>query len=182
MLPLAKGRSKSEYSAIDAVPLKWFVDESYLFDRIAAALETRRHRAVVSHLLSLLSRLGVGLLLGCLLPSFVSPVKSPRESTDGGARSGAFPCVARYRTADSAKISTAPTSDLGLIHPAEDLWATGTGNPDPATVGRWGRVSRRPAAWYCRPNRERSKTGWRCQNIIPRWLRSLVHVPTSRSD
>jgi hypothetical protein len=110
MLPLAKGRSKSEYSAIDAVPLKWFVDESYLFDRIAAALETRRHRAVVSHLLSLLGRLGVGLLLGCLLSSFVSPAKSSRESAHGGAGSSTFSRIACYRPAYRTKCRASRSS------------------------------------------------------------------------
>jgi predicted dithiol-disulfide oxidoreductase (DUF899 family) len=70
----------------------------WLFDRVTPAFETRSHCAVVSNLLILLSRLSIGLLLRCLLFSFVSPAKPTRKSAHGRASSCTFPGVARYRT------------------------------------------------------------------------------------
>jgi hypothetical protein len=69
-----------------------------LFDRVTPAFETRSHCAVVSNLLILLSRLSIGLLLRCLLFSFVSPAKPARKSAHGRTSSCTFPRVARYRT------------------------------------------------------------------------------------
>ena len=70
----------------------------------------------MKRLLILLSRLSVGLLLRCLLPSFVSPAKSACKAAHGRARSGTLSCIARYCTTDRTKCCTSrsPSQNVRL--------------------------------------------------------------------